>query len=160
MVRYKRVRFPSPLVRSVPRVTERPSQLSPLQGQFQGRREGSHLRPVAPVNNEVVLPSTAAIAREELLFASLGLVLKAAGLVLAVVSLAKLAIAHQERLDRHSEIQAVLQLQSDRLQKREHELDRLFSADGQQVVFQQEQQWIAPNRRRIVWAPAAKSPTP
>jgi hypothetical protein len=53
-----------------------------------------------------------------------------------------------------------LQLQSDRLQKREHELDRLFSADGQQVVFQQEQQWIAPNRRRIVWAPAAKSPTP
>ena len=115
---------------------------------------------MAPVNNEVVLPSTAAIAREELLFASLGLVLKAAGLVLAVVTLAKLAIAHQERLDRHSEIQAVLQLQSDRLQKREYELDRLFSAYGQQVVFQQEQQWIAPNRRRIVWAPAAKPPSP
>lgn len=115
---------------------------------------------MAQENNEVVLPSTAAIAREELLFASLGLVLKAAGLVLAVVTLAKLAIAHQERLDRHSEIQAVLQLQSDRLQKREHELDRLFSADGQQVVFQQEQQWIAPNRRRIVWAPAPKPPSP
>jgi len=140
-------------VRSVPRFSERSSQV-------QSRREGSHLRPVAPVSNEVVLPSSAAIAREELLFASLGLLLKAAGLVLAVVTLAKLAVAHQERLDRHSEIQAVLQLQSDRLQKREHQLDRLFSADGQQVVFQQEQQWIAPNRRRIVWAPAPSSPSP
>jgi hypothetical protein len=47
----------------------------------------------------------------------------------------------------------------DRLQKQQTQLDRLFSRDGQQVVFQQEQQWIAPNRRRIVWtSPDAPAP--
>ena len=107
-------------------------------------RSGSHLRPLADQAAPVVLPSSASIAREELMFASLGLFLKTAGILLAVVTLAKLALAHQHRLDRHGEIQAVQQVQ----------LDRLFSSDGQQVVFQQEQQWIAPNRRRIVWSPA------
>ena len=117
-------------------------------------RSGSHLRPLADQAAPVVLPSSASIAREVLMFASLGLFLKTAGILLAVVTLAKLALAHQHRLDRHGEIQAVLQLQLDRLQKQQVQLDRLFSSDGQQVVFQQEQQWIAPNRRRIVWSPA------
>jgi hypothetical protein len=35
------------------------------------------------------------------LFAFLGLGLKAVGLTLAFVTLAKLALAHQQRLDRH-----------------------------------------------------------
>jgi hypothetical protein len=118
------------------------------------------LRPIQDVAPAVVLPSSAAIAREELLFAGLGLTLKVAGLLLAVVTLAKLALAHQQRLDRHGEIQAVLQLQHDRLQRQQRELDRLFSSDGEQAVFQQEQQWIAPNRRRIVWIPPAAAVSP
>jgi glucose-6-phosphate isomerase len=51
-------------------------------------------------------------------------------------------LAHQHRLDRHGEIQAVLQLQLDRLQKQQVQLDRLFSSDGQQVVFQQRQEQL------------------
>jgi hypothetical protein len=114
---------------------------------------------MADIAPPVVLPSSAAIAREELMFAGLGLLLKSAGLILAIVTLAKLALAHQHRLERHGEIQAVLQIQLDRLQKQQTQLDRLFSRDGQQVVFQQEQQWIAPNRRRIVWtSPDAPAP--
>ena len=122
------------------------------------RRTASHLRPLADPAPAVVLASSASIAREEIMFAGLGLLLKTAGLLLAVVTLAKLALAHQHRLDRHGEIQAVLQLQLDRLQKQQVQLDRLFSSDGQQVVFQQEQQWIAPTRRRVVWSPAVPSP--
>ena len=106
------------------------------------------------------MPSSAAIAREELLFAFLGLGLKAVGLALAFVTLAKLALAHQQRLDRHSEIQAVLSLQLDRLEGQKRSLDRLFSIDGEQALLQQEQQWIAPNRRRIIWLPPEAAPTP
>ena len=79
-------------------------------------RQGSHRPAPQAQQPEVVLPSSAAIAREELLFAFLGLGLKAVGLTLAFVTLAKLALAHQQRLDRHSEIQAVLSLQLDRLE--------------------------------------------
>ncbi|HCV56528.1 MAG TPA: hypothetical protein DGR08_02930 [Synechococcales bacterium UBA12195] len=94
------------------------------------------------------------------MFAFLGLALKAVGLTLAFVTLAKLALAHQQRLDRHSEIQAVLALQLDRLEGQKRSLDRLFSIDGEQALLQQEQQWIAPNRRRIIWLPPEAAPTP
>ena len=123
-------------------------------------RRGSHRSASQAPQPEVVLPSSAAIAREELLFAFLGLGLKAVGLTLAFVTLAKLALAHQQRLDRHSEIQAVLALQLDRLEGQKRSLDRLFSIDGEQALLQQEQQWIAPNRRRIIWLPPEAAPTP
>ncbi len=106
-------------------------------------------------------PVAAASASRDLLYPSLGLVLKVAGVVLAVVSLAKLSLAHQQRLDNHVAVSAHLKLQVQRLLDRQRQLDRLFSLEGQQEVFQQEQQWIAPNRRRIVWLPApAPAPTP
>ena len=92
-------------------------------------RQGSHRPAPSASQSEVVLPSSAAIAREELLFAFLGLGLKTVGLVLAFVTLAKLALAHQQRLDRHSEIQAVLALQLDRLDGQKRSLDRLFSVN-------------------------------
>lgn len=96
----------------------------------------------------------AAPVSRDLLYPSLGLVLKVAGVVLAVVSLAKLSLAHQQRLANHVAVSAHLKLQVQRLLERQRQLDRLFSLEGQQEVFQQEQQWIAPNRRRIVWLPA------
>ena len=120
---------------------------------------GSH-RPAPRASQPGCAASSAAIAREELLFAFLGLGLKAVGLALAFVTLAKLALAHQQRLDRHSEIQAVLSLQLDRLEGQKRSLDRLFSIDGEQALLQQEQQWIAPNRRRIIWLPPEAAPTP
>ena len=106
----------------------------------------------------MVLPSSDAIAREEMLFAGLGLGLKTAGLLLALITLSKLAVAHQQRLARHGEIQAVLQLQLDRLATQKRELDRLFSRDGHQTLLKGEEQWIAPNRRRIIWLPAESQP--
>ena len=106
----------------------------------------------------MVLPSSDAIAREEMLFAGLGLGLKTAGLLLALITLSKLAVAHQQRLARHGEIQAVLQLQLDRLVTQKRELDRLFSRDGHQTLLKGEEQWIAPNRRRIICLPAESQP--
>ena len=124
------------------------------------RGEGSHLRPLDSSPSAVVLPSSGAIAREEMAFAGLGLALKIAGLLLALITLTKLALAHQQRLERHGEIQAVLQLQLDRLTRQKRELDRLFSSDGHQVLFRREEQWIAPNRRRIIWLPPDSSSPP
>ena len=147
-MRYKRMSSCS-AVRQVSRPPARSAAAHPASL----RRQGSHLRPLAPDTTPVVLASSGAIAREEMVFAGLGLALKTVGFLLALITLTKLALAHQQRLERHGEIKAVLQLQLDRLDRQKHELDRLFSSDGHQTLFRREEQWIAPNRRRIIWLP-------
>jgi hypothetical protein len=82
------------------------------------------------------------------------------GLV-ALVSLARLAGAYQERLDRYGEIRAVLDIQQAKLLKAQHRFDQLFSTGGEQKLIQEQDQWIAPNRMRVVWKqPQAQANTP
>jgi hypothetical protein len=84
------------------------------------------------------------------------------GLV-AVVSLVRLAGAYQTRLERHGEISAVLDIQQAKLLKAQHRFDKLFAAGGEQQLIQEQDQWIAPNRLRVVWQQpeqAAQRPFP
>ena len=115
------------------------------------RGEGSHLRPLDSSPSAVVLPSSGAIAREEMAFAGLGLALKIAGLLLALVTLTKLALAHQQRLERHGEIDAVVTVETAKLNTLQQRFDRLFSIGGDQRLMSEQDQWIAPNRLRIIW---------
>ena len=71
--------------------------------------------------------------------------------LVAVVSLVRLAGAYQERLDRYGEITAVLDIQKAKLLKAQNRFDRLFSVGGEQKLIQEQDQWIAPNRLRVVW---------
>jgi len=68
-----------------------------------------------------------------------------------VVSLIRLAGAYQERLDRYGEITAVLDIQKAKLLKAQTRFDRLFNVGGEQKLIQEQDQWIAPNRLRVVW---------
>ena len=79
------------------------------------------------------------------LMAKLGLVL------LGGVSLLRLSGAYQERLDRHGEIAAVLDVESAKLHTLQQRFDRLFTIGGEQRLIGEQDQWIAPNRVRIVW---------
>ena len=72
------------------------------------------------------------------------------GLV-ALVSLVRLGGAYQERLDRYGEISAVLGIQEAKLLKAQRRFDQLFSTGGEQRLIQEQDQWIAPNRLRVVW---------
>lgn len=74
---------------------------------------------------------------------------------MAGVSLVRLAGAYQQRIDRYGEISAVLDIQQAKLLKAQSRFDHLFATGGEQRLIQEQDQWIAPNRLRVVW----KQPT-
>jgi hypothetical protein len=98
-----------------------------------------------------------------MLCGGIGLTLKVGLGLVAMVSLVRLAGAYQERLDRYGEISAVLEIQKAKLLKAQNRFDSLFRIGGEQHLIQEQDQWIAPNRLRVVWkqvAPQAENPFP
>lgn len=89
--------------------------------------------------------------RRELLCSVIGLAVKLGLLAVAGVSLVRLATTYQQRMERQGEINAVLDLQSARLNKARQRFDQLFITEGEQRLIREQSQWIAPNRLRVVW---------
>jgi hypothetical protein len=126
---------------------------SEQQGEKQGEKQGETM-----LANTALRPSTPG---QELICSLIGLSLKLGIGLVALVSLARLAGAYQERLDRYGEIRAVLDIQQAKLLKAQHRFDQLFSTGGEQKLIQEQDQWIAPNRMRVVWKqPQAQANTP
>ncbi|MCP9788001.1 hypothetical protein KBY99_03270 [Cyanobium sp. Maggiore-St4-Cus] len=94
--------------------------------------------------------------RQELLCSVIGLALKVGLVVVAGVSLVRLATAYQERMERQGELSAVLGLERAKLSKARERFDHLFMVEGEQRLIREQNQWIAPNRLRVVW----QQPTP
>ena len=110
--------------------------------------------PVAPrPSTEVV---AAAMGKQDLLYSLIGLGVKLGLVMVAGVSLVRLASAYQARMDRQGELAAVLQIETAQLTKAQQRFDRLFLVSGERTLAREQSQWIAPNRLRVVWqAPAA-----
>ena len=94
------------------------------------------------------------IERQELLCSVIGLALKVGLVVVAGVSLVRLASAYQERMERQGELSAVLDLERAKLSKARERFDHLFMVEGEQRLIREQNQWIAPNRLRVVWQQA------
>ncbi len=92
--------------------------------------------------------------RQELLCSVIGLALKVGLVVVAGVSLVRLASAYQERMERQGELSAVLDLERTKLSKARERFDHLFMVEGEQRLIREQNQWIAPNRLRVVWQQA------
>ena len=92
--------------------------------------------------------------RQELLCSVIGLALKIGLVVVAGVSLVRLASAYQERMERQGELAAVLDLERAKLSKARERFDHLFMVEGEQRLIREQNQWIAPNRLRVVWQQA------
>ena len=89
--------------------------------------------------------------RQELHCSLIALAAKAALILAGCVSVAKMSVAYQERLDRHGEIAAVVNLEAKRLETLQNRFDRLFSIGGEKRLLSEQDQWIAPNRLRVIW---------
>ena len=89
--------------------------------------------------------------QQELQCSLLALAAKAGLVLLGCVSLIRLSVAYQERMDRHSEISAVVSIESSKLETLQQRFDRLFSIGGEKRLISEQDQWIAPNRLRVVW---------
>lgn len=85
----------------------------------------------------------------------IGLTVKFGLVLMAGVSLVRLAGAYQERMDRQGELAAVLQLEQAKLAKARDRFDTLFGVEGEQRLIREQNQWIAPNRLRVVWKSAS-----
>ena len=89
--------------------------------------------------------------RQELHCSLIALAAKAALILVGCVSVARMSVAYQERLDRHGEIAAVVNLEAKRLETLQNRFDRLFSIGGEKRLLSEQDQWIAPNRLRVIW---------
>ena len=89
--------------------------------------------------------------RQELHCSLIALAAKGALILVGCVSVARLSVAYQERLDRHGEIAAVVNLEAKKLETLQNRFDRLFSIGGEKRLLSEQDQWIAPNRLRVIW---------
>ena len=89
--------------------------------------------------------------RQELHCSLIALAAKAALILVGCVSVARMSVAYQERLDRHGEIAAVVNLEAKKLETLQNRFDRLFSIGGEKRLLREQDQWIAPNRLRVIW---------
>ena len=97
------------------------------------------------------LGTSASPEQRELVCSLVGLTVKVALALVAGVSLVQLAHAYQQRMERQGELVAVLDLEKAKLARARDRFDRLFAVDGEQRLIREQNQWIAPNRLRIVW---------
>ncbi|MGL6134644.1 MAG: hypothetical protein ACRC1L_10720 [Prochlorococcaceae cyanobacterium] len=96
--------------------------------------------------------------RRDLICSLIGLTVKLGLVAVAGISLVRLAGAYQERMDRQGELAAVLQLEQVKLTRARERFDALFTVDGEQRLIREQNQWIAPDRLRVVWnQPAAQA---
>jgi hypothetical protein len=97
--------------------------------------------------------------RREMMCSVIGLVVKFSLVAVSGVSLYRLAGAYQERMERHGEIAAVIELETAKLAKARARLDRLFGMEGEQRLIREQSQWIAPDRMRVVWRDTTAFPS-
>ena len=139
--------------RSSTRDHSRPAGTAPRQAARQAGVSKA-TAPVAPKPRASVV--AAALGKQELLYSVIGLGVKLGLVMVAGVSLVRLATAYQARMDRQGELAAVLQIETAQLTKAQQRFDRLFLVSGEKTLAREQSQWIAPNRLRVVWqAPAA-----
>lgn len=144
----------------------RPRNAQPSQRRSASRgRAATHRSPLpgAQLSVQPTPPPAlrASTPSQELVCSGIGLTLKVGLGLVAVVSLVRLGGAYRERLDRYGEITAVLNIQQAKLNKAQQRFDNLFTTGGEQRLIQEQDQWIAPNRLRVVWKqPAAQGNPP
>jgi len=132
------------------------------------RQAPSRRRPASrpPVASPVSTAAAAAFRqgstdRQELLCSVIGLSVKLGMTLLAGLSLVHLAGAYQQRLSQHDELSAILQIEQAKLQKAQKRFDQLFVTSGEQHLIREQDQWIAPDRLRVVWNdPTDSEPSP
>ena len=72
-------------------------------------------------------------------------------LILGTSSLIKLGVASHQRIQRYAELASVLDVESVKLVRHQERFDHLFTIGGDKRLMDENDQWIAPNRIRVIW---------
>ncbi len=89
--------------------------------------------------------------RRDFFYSLIALFIKSGLLIIAIASCFKLALASHQRINRNNEIASVLRLEKQRLNSLYLRFDNLFSLGGKGRLMEEQEQWIEPKSRRIIW---------
>ncbi len=89
--------------------------------------------------------------QREVIYSIIALIMKVGLLTVGFASLVRLGLASVQRVNGHMEVSSVLAFESAKLEKMQERFDRLFTIGGARRLIDEEDQWIAPNRVRIIW---------
>jgi len=89
--------------------------------------------------------------QRELIYSLIALAMNLGLLLLGAASLINLASSSRQRVARHSELSSVLNMESAKLLRLQKRFDRLFTLGGERRLMDEQDQWIAPNRVRVIW---------
>ena len=89
--------------------------------------------------------------QRELTYALISLFIKSGLFVIAIASFFNLGIASHQRINRNNEITSVLRAETEKLTRLHLRFDSLFSIGGKGRLMEEQDQWIAPKSRRIIW---------
>ena len=112
-------------------------------------------KPVSPKNKRVdaaTMASTLQLQEQqrELIYSVIALLLKLGLLLIGTSSLVQLGIASHQRVGRYTELSSVLEVESGKLIKLQKRFDRFFTIGGEKRLMDENDQWIAPNRIRVI----------
>ncbi len=89
--------------------------------------------------------------QRELTYALISLFIKSGLFVIAIASFLNLGIASHQRINRNNEIASVLKSETEKLARLHLRFDSLFSIGGKARLMEEQDQWITPKSRRIIW---------
>ena len=89
--------------------------------------------------------------QRELTYALISLFIKSGLFVIAISSFLNLGSASHQRINRNNEITSVLKAETEKLTRLHLRFDSLFSIGGKGRLMEEQDQWIAPKSRRIIW---------
>ncbi len=87
----------------------------------------------------------------DLVYSFIALIMKLGLLFIGTTSLIKLGIASHQRMGRYTELNSVLNVESVKLVEHQNRFDRFFTIGGDQRIMDENHQWIAPDRIRVIW---------
>ncbi len=120
------------------------------------RPEKRNIKPVSPKNQRVDAASLASALqlqeqRRELVYSLIALAMKFGLLLIGTTSLVKLGISSHQRVGSYTELSSVLHVESIKLNRLQERFDRFFTIGGERRLMDENDQWIAPNRIRVIW---------
>ena len=89
--------------------------------------------------------------QRELFYSVIALSMKSGVLLIGIASLIKLGIISHHRVARYSELASLLVAESSQLSFVQKRFDSLFTLGGERRLMHEQDQWITPNRVRVIW---------
>ena len=89
--------------------------------------------------------------QRQLVYSLIGLSLKVGLLLISFLSLIKLGFAAHKRLYSHIELSSILKDETASLINLERKFDSFFTIGGERRLMQENEQFIAPDRVRVIW---------